>query len=382
VIAFLATLYGPELVQQDHYWFVATDTWLATEAGRYVWNGALGYVYQSSTHFYALPGSAILIAPVVGLSDHLGQVEGFPFPVPRPSAWLIVGPYTLSFAVLFVYSVRRLAWEVGLRRGLWLPQVLSIPVVLIPAYYWGHFEDVIALAMTLQAVKYLIAGRFGRAALYLSVAIAFKQWAMLLIPLLVFQAPRGQRIRSLALAGALPAALALFTLGVDWSDASRALLSPLTPGANTGGHIALFGAAITSRVTRPMALLLAGMVAWRARKKSDPAAILWAASLVLLIRPLLEPIVFSYYWSPALLLAGGAAMAARRATTVPEWGVLVTGALWCLPRGGSNLWWWLGAAVAGLAFLVVKSMGFGRSDPGAPATLSVKAWAGTPILNP
>src|SRR5579875_3917152 len=91
-------------------WFVPADVWMLVGGGRFVWHGVLGYVYQG-TGSYALPLSFIAMAPVSGLSDHLGLLTGFPFPVAHPSAWLLVGPYTLLMNAVLLHAVRRLAWD-------------------------------------------------------------------------------------------------------------------------------------------------------------------------------------------------------------------------------------------------------------------------------
>jgi hypothetical protein len=195
-------------------WYVPQDVWMAFDGGRYVWNGALGFVYQG-TSSYATPLSFIVIAPIVGLCDHLGLSEGSPIPLVHPTAWLLVGPFTLLFGILLLQAVRRLAWDLGLRRGLWAVQLLAVLVVLVPAVEWGHFEDVITLTMVVHAARQLIAREPLRAAVFLSVAIASKQWAVVLVALIVIQAARGRRVRCLSLAGALPAALVVFVLGTD-----------------------------------------------------------------------------------------------------------------------------------------------------------------------
>ncbi len=100
------------LIEHLHVWAYSSDIWLVVDGGRFVWHGALGYVYQGSGS-YSLPLSFIVMAPVSGLIDHYALEEGSPFPIGHPSAWLLVGPYTLLFGVFLLHAVRRLAWDLA-----------------------------------------------------------------------------------------------------------------------------------------------------------------------------------------------------------------------------------------------------------------------------
>jgi hypothetical protein len=330
-----------------HGWVVPQDNWLAFDAGRYVWNGALGFVYQG-TGSYATPLSFILVAPVAGFCDRWGLVEGSPIPLAHPSAWLLLGPFTLLFGIFLLQAVRQLAWDVGLRRGLWRVQALTVLIVLVPAALWGHFEDVIALTMVVHVARRLMAGETMRAAVYLSVAIASKQWAVVLIPLVVLQVAPGRRLRALFLAAALPVGLVLFVLGVDWADASKALFSPVNLVQHTLGHPAFFQSWLgsgTSRVSRTLGLVLASVLAWRFRGVRRPEQILAAIATVLLIRPFFEAINYSYYWSPSLLLVGLVGVAAHGRWRWRDWIWPLGAMVWATPRAPDPTWWWVGELI-------------------------------------
>ena len=325
-------------------WAVSSDVWMTVNAGRFVWNGALGYVYQGTTS-YALPLSFILMAPASGLVDRLGLTEGYPTPLPHPNAWLVIGPYTLVFGIFLLHAVRRLAWDLGIRSRLWLVQLGAVLIVLVPAFQWGHFEDVLALTAAIWALRRMIAGDFVRAALYVSIAISFKQWAVLLLPFVLAAAPPGRRLRALGAGVALPGALTLYLLGVDWADASRALFMPTNQVSGFEGHGAVFinwFGRHTSTVSRSTGTLLAAWVGWRCRHVRSVPAILGVAALILFLRPLFEPVTFSYYWSPAYLLAGLAALAAVGEFRALHWLLPVAAMAWTLPRGNPHtaaLWW-------------------------------------------
>ena len=368
-------------------WAVPSDVWMTVNGGRFVWNGALGYVYQG-TISYALPLSFILIAPASGLIDRLGLTEGSPVPLPHPGAWLVIGPYTLIFGIFLLHAVRLLAWDVGVRSRLWLLQVAAVGIVLVPAFEWGHFEDVVALTAVIWALRRIISGDHVRAGLYLSVAVSSKQWAVLLLPFLIAAAPQGRRLRTLLAGVALPGAMTLYLLGVDWKDASRALFLPTNPLSGFEGHGAMFVdwfGRHTSSVTRSAATLVAAVVGWRLRGVRDAPSVIGAAALILVVRPLLEPVTFAYYWSPALILAGLASLSATRRLLASHWAVLVAAVAWTLPKGNSStagLWWGGYLIILALAAWQVLGSLTGRSFRlGRLLRLRVKAPTAEPILH-
>jgi hypothetical protein len=330
-------------------WQVPTDTWMAVDAGRYIWNGAFGYVYQG-TSAYALPLSFILLAPIAGAIDHFGWVEGAPFPVPHPTAWLLVAPFTLLFGIFALHAIRRLAWDLGVRNKLWAVQLAAVIVVLAPCYLWGHFEDVIAVTFVMYALRRLISHEHLRAAVLLSIAISAKQWALPLVPVVVFTAPGGQRLRTAAVACALPATLVAFVLAADWTDASRALFSPVNMGRITQGHLSFYATWLgskTSQASRTLGLGIASFVAWHFRRLSRPTTVIAAVALIVGLRPFFEAISYSYYWAPGLALAGCTGLAAHRIFRIRDWVWPVAAVIWAMPRANSatGSWWWAGEVV-------------------------------------
>lgn len=342
----------------QHVWYAPSDVWMTVDTGRSVWTGSLNFLYHNYYGFFALPLSSMLLAPAAALIDHFNLAEGL-FPIAQPSAWLLVGPYTLLFGIFLLDAVRRLAWELGVRRRLLLLQVLSTFLVLTPCFEWGHFEDGMALTFTIHAVRYMLRRDPIRAALLLSLAVSTKQWAVMLVPFLAFSAPAGRRLRTAITACALPALMVGFFLLIDYPDASRAFFNPPSPAPHTG-HAAIFVTWFgmqTARVGRLTGVLLAAGLGWRVRRMVTPARIFMAASLILLLRPLSEPVNWSYYWSPALLLAGFAGVAAHRRMAWRDWIGPSLAMLWTVPHGGtpSTPWWWL-ATVALLVLTVRRGL--------------------------
>jgi len=361
-------LYHRRLTGHD-VWYTPSDIWNTVNAGRFVWHGALGYVYDTGLS-YALPLSFILTAPISALVDHFHLAEGF-FPLARPSAWLIVGPFSLLFGIFLLDAVRRLAWDLGIRRKLWMVQLLAVVVVLVPSFQWGHFEDIIALIFVLHAARYILSTDFVRAALLVSLAVTSKQWAVMLIPFLVFLAPRGRRLRCLAAACALPGLFTLFVLGFGGRVAFDALFSPVNMGRTAPGHLAFYATWLgskTSQSSRSIGMLLSVFVGWKFRKVRGVPQVLAVMSLLLLIRPFSEAINYSYYWSPALILAGFVGVAAHGRFRIRDWMWQVPAIAWTLPHGNpaESAWWWAVELVllACVYFQVARNCGF-RFRPAA-----------------
>jgi hypothetical protein len=148
----------------------------------------------------------------------------------------------------------------------------------------------------------------------------------------------------------LPGAFAVFVLGADWPDASKALFSPVNQTHLTEGHVAFYWTWLgtkTSAASRTIGLLLASAVAWRFRRVSRPASVMAAIAVIVALRPFFEAINFSYYWSPALLLGGFTGLAAHRRVRGQDWIWPLLAILWASPRANLHTasWWWMGELI-------------------------------------
>ncbi|HUJ67458.1 MAG TPA: hypothetical protein VLX59_18065, partial [Acidimicrobiales bacterium] len=347
-LSIFAHLYSHRLLGH-HVWYTTGDTWDIVDAGRFVWHGALANVYDAASSAYALPLSFILMAPVSAAVDHYHLVEGL-VPLARPNAWLLVGPFSLLFGIFLLDAVRRLAWDLGQRKLLWVSQLLAVGLVLVPCFEWGHFEDVIAMTFVLHAARYVMARDHVRAGLLLSLAVCSKQWAVFLIPLLVLIAPRGLRLRCLAASCALPALFMGILLAFGGKTSFNALFSPVNLGREAPGHISFYVTWLgskTSQLSRTLGVAVGLIVAWKLRKVSTNAQILAAMSLMVLIRPFSEAINYSYYWSPSLILAGFVGVAAHGRIRLRDWMWQLAAVAWTLPHGNpaTYSWWWAGMMI-------------------------------------
>ena len=343
-------------------WYPPPDARQVTGPANDLLGGHLHAVYSSNRLLYSLPLSFVVVAPAAAVVRVL-HLPGEPHQM-----WLLVVlPYFVACGGLTLQAARRLAWDLGMQSRLWLVQVAAVFVVLLPEVEWGHVEDTLALACVISMLRRLIRGDFTRAALYVGVAISFKQWAIMLIPLLVLTTPSRERARVFVLACALPVALAVVFLSVDFKHVFEALTSPVTQSLGFPGHpwiAPTWLGAHTSQVNRALAAGLAFAVAWRGRHRSrQPVELVGAAAVILLIRPLFESINYSYYWSPALLLLVVVAGGSSGRLGVGDWCLPVVAMAWTVPRsdGLAAPAWWAGELLllALVVWRVAPSCGFG-----------------------
>lgn len=342
----LYSLFWMPLVHGAHGWIVSNDVWLTVGPSQYVTWGAFPYLYSANPGFYALPLGPILLTPVVAVADALHLSDGYPFPLPHPSMWLMVEPVLAASGVFVLHAGRSLLWSAGIRRRLWLAQLVLLLVVVLPCTVWGHFEDTLAVAGVLYCVRLWRDGRFTGAAIALGLAICCKQWAVIGIPFILLHSPRESRKR-VALYSMGPAlALAALPLMLDWHDAFRALVAEQTPPPHAYWHVGLFGhlGSTSSRLSRALTVAASPVLAYFSRRRPWPQVV-GLLGLGLLLRALLEPLLFPYYLAPGLaVLAMAICIKGRR---IPVVGPVLTAmaAIWALPQAKGDLRWWAGELV-------------------------------------
>jgi hypothetical protein len=323
------------------------DFWVAVEAARYVANGALGFVYESSRYLTALPLYPILLAPLVAVGQALGLSEP---PAPTATMYLLLAPFTVGLATPLLLQVRGLVRETAagasaLSAQVWTALLVGMPVLVV----CGHGEDALALLALLAAVRLGGRERWVAAGFLVGFAVASKQWAVLALPPLLARSPQGERSRLVGASLALPVALALFVLAVDWSHASRALLHP--PNYPGYGHAAPWvddeAATVVTAPFRLAVLALAVALAGRCGRGTSPSRLLAVLGLTLLARCAFEPVVHVYYLAPGLclLLLHERVATGRCARTAVLGSLLVA---W-FPIHPAPALWWAVAALLGIA---------------------------------
>jgi hypothetical protein len=327
-LGMVVSLWLMPLVLHYHGWEAPEDAWPSLVAARYVSWGALGYVYSSNVFYVVTPLLALLLAPVALVGDLFPKlVYNWPYQIPHPWIWLVYGPYGFALCAPIFWTARKLAYQVGLEARAALIQWGTLVMAVIPmAVLYGHFEDVLALACVMLAMTLVFREKWPQAALAFGFAIAFKQWALLGLPLLVAIAPRDQRVRMAVRSLIVPAALVVLPLVQDWHDASRALFAAKSYPHGIE-HSALWlrdpGAIVAGTPGRSVALVFAVVLAWWLRDRDELPLILGAFGVVFLSRLLFEPRILFYYLGPGLMFL----WLHERLTTGHWWRVPAAGCL-------------------------------------------------------
>lgn len=326
------------LLPPPHPWIMSADVWSTTASAQYVSFGGLGSIYSLHPFYSALPGFLMLMAPVVALGDHLGLVTGYPFPLARAPMWLVVGPFFFVCGSTAVPAVDYLAQTLAISQR--RRKMLTVMVAFVAgptAGIFGHPEDILALGLCCVALAWLLQGRVAGAAVTLSLAVLMQTWAVLLIPILVAATPAGGRVRALFRSAALPAAVGIALLALDWPDASTVLLHE--PMTGRGQHLPWWGLAghvmttqlghpleaVTGSSTRSLALVTAVLAGWYVIRRATPERIMLATAVALYARGLFETEFWPYYLAPAaVFFAISGALATRG--SAKRLAVVLTGA--------------------------------------------------------
>jgi hypothetical protein len=284
-------------------WYVPGDVWPLLRGSGFIADGALGYYYEAQP-MPALPFFAILLAPFYALGRAHQLTESYPYFVGRPTMWLLIGPVATMLCAPLVYAARRLSIELR-GRATWRTDVVAVVVGIVPCFHAGHFEDALATAFLLLALTRAARRQVLESAFLVSLAIGFKFVVVMALPVFVLGAWRVRRGRSIVIALALPGAMALFLLLVDYRDASASLLrTPVFPikGYHHGQPwIDYHQEVLTPTAARLAWGLLACGIGWVAlhRKEWTPTA---ATASVLLLRAVTDPVLYPYYLAPGLVL--------------------------------------------------------------------------------
>jgi len=348
------------------YWAAPPDVWHVLLASADVTHGRLLFIYEAGAiwrggvftnqfatgQYQAGPLLPILLTPIALLGERFHLSAWMLQWNPRPSMWLVYGPYgMLISSIPFLYAVRSFAVAAGINRHLLRLQVIAGVLVLIPVVgYYGHYDDVLALTFLILSARDLSKQRWTRSAVMLGVAVGFKQWAWMALPLLLATTPMRHWLRSLLPSAVAPAAFFALTLVADWPFASLALLK--ADACPACGHAALWAPEqamdYVAGPVRTGVFLVAFVVAWRMWGKRDATSLSAALGVTLLARVFFEPVAYAYHVAVALpLLLFDEELERGR-----PWRTLVLGSgmlLWFPYHPPMRVLWWSPFAAAAVA---------------------------------
>ena len=346
-------------------WYVPGDIWGVFRASHYVGWGGYADIYDPG-QVNSFPGILFLYAPVAMLSGALGLTESFPLTVPHPTAWLVLGPYSLIIGAVVLFALDSLADRLGVSKGRRVVLCFAEAAILwIVDVAWGHPEDSLALALAVWALLGLWSGHTKRAGWLFGFAILMQPLVLLALPLLFFQTGARDRARTLCRC-AVPSALALFLPFVaDWQSTKRSVIeqpfllrfahiTPWTSWAPKVGTDAVAGG--PGRAVTLIACVAIGW--WSMRRRPGLAEMVWIVAVCLSLRTVFDSALASYYpWPPmalALVVAATRGRARFALTCVCAMGVTVAAS-----SHGPWLVWWT-EVVGGL----VLTLALARPTPG------------------
>jgi hypothetical protein len=268
---------------------------------------------------------------------------------------LVVQPLTVAGLVLTVRRARRaLGLGPDARAELIAGVVLLALQVPSGAYLDGHPAQVLLPLLWVHAALDAREGRPVRAGLLLALGANVETWALLGVPVLLWLPAWRQRVASVAVAAVAAVAplLPFLLLGTVRTQEYVWRVEPGVPVAPLVGPTFPWWL----RLAQALAAAGAGALAWRLLRRLPEAV--WAVPLaVVVVRLLLDPILYGYYWLAANALATVAAgVATRRA-----WPALL-GAYAVLLEPLVGVWAAVCLCLAGLALTALPRVS-GRPSP-------------------
>jgi hypothetical protein len=368
VIGMISTTYvGPHLIGKAD-WSLPDDLWGTLAAAQRLVHLDLSGLYTKPTGLVTFPGAAVILAPLVAVTDAAGLSLQHPGPhYPQPAVWLVAGPYMIAISGVPLFAADAIAERLGLtwpRRSL-LALASAVALWNVSAE-WGHPEDAVAVGLLLFAILALSESRLERSAWLAGAAIAVQPLVLLALPIMLVVIPPRRLSGFLARAAAPAAVLLAAAAAANWSATVNAVtrqpnwpaVDHPTPWISLAPRMA--GGAVADGPARVLAILAACgcalVVAPRLRAALRPSAwppqvlleLLWWAAVALAVRSVFEPVMVAYYVWPglavALITAASSTWARFLAASVAAATIsLVAQVSW------RSTWGWWGLIVIGLA---------------------------------
>lgn len=323
-------------------WATPPDLWGTFRDAHYViWNGE-GAVYNANTSFVTFPGIAVLLAPVAEIQRAFNLTESFPVYLPKPTAWLFLGPVNMLCGGVLLFPLDMIARRLSITSKrriifMWLEAALIWPTVAL----WGHPEDTLALTFGFVALVAAYDRRWVRTGCFMALAVVFQPLILLILPIMLAYVPF-KKWPALAAIIALPSLMLLLApLVQEWGPTTFAIFKQpnfpylnhptpwlaLAPVLSKGGEVYVdklyytalanghhklvygpvkthIGNIVAAGPGRIISLVLACAIGlWVARRKPPLSDVMWFAAIALSLRCIFECVMDPYYLLPALALA-------------------------------------------------------------------------------
>jgi len=359
VIGMAGTIWGPRYYGKTA-WAVPDDLWGTLIAAQRLLHLNLGALYTAPTQLVSLPGSAVILVPVVALIDAVGLPLRAPGALGAyPGTWLIIGPYQVAISAVALFAADAIAERLGATRPKrFLLAAGSATALWSVTIRWGHPEDAVATGLLLYAILALSEARTSRSGWLAGAAVAVQPLVLLALPVLVMTVGPGRRLAFGARAAAPSVLLLAIAACANWTATVHAVTSqPNSPGIDhptpwiyLAPHLA--DGQVAAGPARILAIVVAcgcGLVAGRLRPAAGPAArwtaqllqkLLWWTAVALALRSVFEPVMVAYYLWPPLALA--LIVASRNWSRLLSAGIAATVLTFFSQIWWRNPWsWWL-----------------------------------------
>jgi hypothetical protein len=368
-----AMWFGPGLAGSTA-WALPDDLWGTLTAAQRLVHLDLAGLYAQGTGLISMPGTALILVPVVALMDAAGiSLQAPSAQYTHPTAWLIAGPYEIALSAVVLFAADAIAEELGVARPWRLGLITTETIALWSvSARWGHPEDAVAVGLLLYGILALSRSHTGRSGWLVGAAIAVQPLVLLALPVMA-AAVRPRRLPGFVARAGVPAAVLLAgaaaaNWGATWNAVTRqpnsatvnhstawTSLSPHMGGGMVAGGpgrvLAIAGACCCAVIAGRRWQAARHGFAWRPQALED---MLWWVAAALALRSVFESVMVAYYVWPVLAVAMLAAardwqrlVATGAAATVVTF---VSQASWHSPWA----WWLPMLAGLGLTLLLAR----------------------------
>lgn len=351
-----------------HGWYVPGDLRGTVLAARGYVHGQFGAVYGPQTGLVTLPGILLALGPALWLAGvlHPGFQQTGAVLHGAGAAWLPVTLASTLSGVLLLFVTDALAERLGVRAGRRMVLAGSEAVgAWAVAVWWGHPEDVAAIALLLAALSACLSERWALAGWVFAVAVAFQPVVLLASGVLLSRLPPGQPTRFMARAAIVAGLVLAPVLVADWHGTIHTLTQqpnfPAVDHPTPWSSWGLVAPGIGDDVLAAGPLRLAAVLLaiegglWVGRRRElGPVGLVAAVTVCLTVRVLFEPVMVAYYVWPVLAIGMIGAAAARARWRLWAAGALSTFAtVFGTVAWDGNVAWWLIEVSATLAVLAL-----------------------------
>ena len=329
-VGIAGTIWGPQYYGKTA-WALPDDLWGTLIAAQRLIHLDLGGLYTSPTQLVSLPGTAVILVPLVVIIDAAGLPLRAGHQGTHPGEWLLVGPYAVAVSAVALVAADAIAERLGVTRPKrFLLAAAGATALWSVTVRWGHPEDAVAIGLLLFAILALSepnSSRTSRSAWLAGAAVAVQPLVLLAFPLLA-AAVEPRRLAGYVARAAAPSALLLaVAASANWTATIHMVTSQpnypsvdhptpwiyLAPRA-AGDVVAAGPARILAIVAACGCALVAGR-RWRAARSAGSAGsacewgqqalpeLLWWTAVALALRSVFEPVMVAYYLWPPLAVA-------------------------------------------------------------------------------